>query len=167
MDDQRPRLRWNLRGMMALVVVVSLGLAAILARFSEPLRFAERYVRVKLNQDDMYRHADVVAVRRLAEGFALAVRSGRPEEALEMTTAAFRGRTTPDRLRTLAAEVGLDRGPCELVEATCEFPIGGDRSVSEYQLRCGPAAGPNRPVKLVVITEGGGLKVDRVGAGPK
>ena len=164
---KRPRRRWGLRGMMALVALIALALVAILPMFSEQLRFAERYVRVKLNEDDLNRHVDIVAIRRLAEDFARAVRSGRPEGAVEMTTTAFRGRTTPDQLRAIAAEVGLDRGPCELVEATTAFPFGGDRFVSEYQLRCGPAAGPNRPVKLVVITEAGRLKVDRVEAGSK
>ena len=164
---KRTRRRFGLRGMMALVALAALGLAAVLPRFSDRLRHFERYVRVKLNEQDMYRHADVAAIQRLAGDFARAIRSGRPEEALEMTTAAFRERTTPDQLRMLAAEVGLDRGPCELVEASVAFPIDGDRFVSEYELRCGPAAGPNRSVKLVVITEGGRLKVDRVEAGSK
>lgn len=84
-----------------------------------------------------------------------------------MTTGAFRRRTSSDRLRTLAVEVGLDRGPCELVEATTAFPEGVNRFVSEYRLRCGPAAGSNRTVKLVVISEGGRLRVDRVEADSK
>ena len=133
--------------------------------YSERLRFLERYVRVRLNEDDMNRHANVAAIRRLAEEFARAIRSGRLSEALEMTTVSFRTRTTPDDLRTLAAEIGLDQGPCELVEATCSFPEGQNRFVSEYSLRCGPTTGPGRSVKLVVITEGGSLKVDRVEAG--
>jgi hypothetical protein len=152
---------------MGLVALVALVLVAILPMFSERLRHFERYVRVKLNQHDLDRHTDVSAIRRLAEEFADAVRSGRFEEALGMTTAAFRERTTPDQLRSLAAELGLDRGPCELVEATTAFPEGLNRFVSEYRLRCGPAAGPNRPVKLVVITEAGRLKVDRVESDPR
>jgi hypothetical protein len=153
--------------MMALVALIALVLVATLPLFSERLRHIERYLRVKLNEDDLNRHADIASIRHLAEGFARAIRSGRSEEALEMTTAAFRTRTTPDRFRTLAAEVGLDQGPCELIEATCAFPEGVNRFVSEYKLRCGPAAGPNRLVKLVVTTEGGRLKVDRVEAGSK
>ncbi len=152
---------------MALVALIALVLVATLPLFSERLRFFERYVRVRLNEDDMNRHADVTSIRRLAEGFAKAIRSARLDEALEMTTAAFRKRTTSDQLRVLAVEVGLDQGPCELVQATASFPAGLNRFVSEYDLRCGPSAGPNRSVKLVVITEGGRLKVDRVEAGSK
>jgi hypothetical protein len=166
--QKRPDRRWlGLRGLMALVALIALVLVATLPLFSERLRFFERYVRVRLNEDDMNRHADVASIRHLAEGFAKAIRSGRLEEALEMTTAAFRARTTSDQLRALAAEVGLDQGPCELIEATCAFPEGVNRFVSEYSLRCGPSAGPSRPVKLIVITEGGRLKVDRVEGGPK
>lgn len=61
---------------MALVAVVALVLFATLPLFSERLRHFERYVRVKLNEDDLNQHADVAAIRQLAEGFALAVRLG-------------------------------------------------------------------------------------------
>jgi hypothetical protein len=163
-NEPRKRRRWRLglRGMMALVVVAALGLFAILPMFSEQLRHLERYVRVKLNEDDLNRHANVNAALRLSEEFTRAIRSGHPEAALELTTSGFRRRLTPDGLRSLAAEIGLDRGPCELVEATIAFPEGVNRFISEYELRCGRTDDHPNLVKVVVMTEGGLLKVDRV-----
>ena len=153
--------------MMALVALISLVLVAIRPMFSEHLRYFERYVRVRLDTVDLNRHMNIAEICRLAEDFARGIRSGRLEKALELTTVSFQDRTKPDQLRTLAVEVGLDQGPCELVEARCSFPEGQYRFVSEYALRCGPSAGPNRSVKLVVITEGGRLRVDRIEAGSK
>jgi hypothetical protein len=164
---KRPRRRFGLRGMMVLVALIALGLVAILPLFSERLRFLERYVRVKLNEDDLNRHANIGAVRGLAEDFTRAIRSGHPQEALEFTTSDFRKRMTPDGLRQVASRIGLDRGPCEVVQATIAFPEGVNRFVSEFDLRCGRAEAKPALVKLIVVTEGGRLKVDRVEAGSK
>jgi len=159
-DAKRPRRRLGLRGLMALVAVVAMALPLVLPRFADRLRFAERYVRITLNQGDMYRHIN--GGRYFVEEFALAVRSGQPEVFRSMMTSGFQGRMDGPESRAFFEGSPMRRTPCELVEGSLSFLDDQGRFVSEYCYRCGPADDQPAFFKLVVVTETGRLKVDRI-----
>ena len=164
---EKPKRRWRfgLRGLMILVAVVAITLPLILRTFSQEFRQFERIVRVRLNEEDMNRHTNVNGVIGFADEFSGEVRAGRVETALQLTTLRFQNRLKPEEFRALIARLGLDKGPCQPVQVTTEFTEDDHRFQSVYSLRCGQVNGDPRWVKLVVITEGGRLRVDRIEPG--
>jgi hypothetical protein len=152
----RPRLRFGLRGMIVLLLVVAAGLAVLRPLVREPFRWIERYTRVKLNERDLYRHIN--EGRGVAEGFARALRSGRYEDARELSTADFLVRTGPGGF--LGAKGSpLARRRSELIEGVLSFSDDRGRFVSRYTFRFGD---DDDRVSLDLVTESGRLKVDRV-----
>ena len=151
------RLRFGLRGVALLLLAVAAALAALRPLVREPLRWLERYARVRLNERDLYRHVD--RGRDVAEKFARALRSGRYEDAWGLTTTGFRKRTGLHEFSAFAGRSPLGRQPSELVSGVLSFSDGRGQFVSEYVFRTSPAGDR---VALILVTESGQLKVDRI-----
>jgi hypothetical protein len=164
LDRDRPRGRFRprlgLRGMVLLLLMVAAILAVLRPVFQEPLRRFERYARVKLNEGDLNRHFS--DIRGVAERFVEALRTGRFDEAKELTTVDFRRRAEPHEFVAMSGRSPLSLQPSEMVEGTTRFDESRGQFVSEINFRCG--GGGDRPtmVKLTFVTESGRLKVDRI-----
>ena len=161
MDSERVgtrfRPRFGLRGIAVLLLIMAAGFAALRPFVREPVQRFERYLRVKRNEPDLYRHVDDGP--GVAKKFAEALHAGDYANAWELTTASFRRRTGEREFSALAAQSPLSRQSSELIEGFLKFADDRGLYVSECVFQCGR---DGERVTLVLVTESGRLKVDRI-----
>ncbi len=149
-----PRLR--VRAAAGLLAVLAIMLAAIRPYVVDS--YLERYLRAMYYRGDVFRH--VADGPRVAGRFARLVQEGQSLQAYGETTPGFRRRTTLQGFKDLFAARPFSHGPYELTQGVVSFDSGWP--IGEYRFLVGPTAGERSDLRIILIVDGGVLKVDRI-----